>query len=258
LFFLMLLPFFISAQTVFFEPQNINVNPGAQFSLPLKINNVNNLFGAVFDLNFDSNLLEYVGTQEGYFLNQGCNTVLMTNSNTAGKLIFGLTRLGAACEGVSGSGLIATIKFNSKSQNGAAALTFSNNSLCILNGSSCNYITGVWNSATVTIGNPAQCTPPEIDLKANGSNGPINLIYKDHASLSWTSQNAASCAASGDWSGSKLISGSESIELNSVKTYTFILTRNNISGSQTCSDSVQVNVAARPPAVITKPAVVLL
>ena len=96
-----------------------------------------------------------------------------------------------------------------------------------------------------------------VDVKANSSNGPITLYYKDYVTISWTSQNAVSCSASGDWSGSKSTSGSQTIQLNSVKTYTFTLTCQN-SSSQTSTDSVQVIVQPKPPTVITKPAVVTL
>ncbi len=37
------------------------------------------------------------------------------------------------------------------------------------------------------------CTPPTVDIKANGSNGPISINYNTSATLSWTSANAASC-----------------------------------------------------------------
>jgi hypothetical protein len=110
-----------------------------------------------------------------------------------------------------------------------------------------------FDSVTVNVSAP----PASVDLKANGSNGPITLYYKDYVTLSWTSENAVSCSASGDWSGLKPTSGSESPQLNYVRTYTFTLTCQNASG-QTAQDSVQVVVKAKPPTVITKPAVVTL
>ena len=94
------------------------------------------------------------------------------------------------------------------------------------------------------------------DLKANNSDGPITLNYRDYVNLSWTSTNAISCQASGDWSGSKSTSGSETIQLNAVKTYTFTITCRNANGIQTKSDSVQVIAIPILPTVITKPAVV--
>ena len=100
-----------------------------------------------------------------------------------------------------------------------------------------------------------------VDLKANNSDGPITVAYKDRNSfsLSWTSQNADSCTASGDWSGSKSTSNSygETIQLSQVKTYTFTLTcKNNTSGNSS-SDSVQVTLQApAAPTVVTKGVVV--
>lgn len=100
------------------------------------------------------------------------------------------------------------------------------------------------------------CAPVSVDIKANSSDGPVNLYYRDNVTLSWTSQNAASCEASGDWSGSKSTSGTQTMQLNTVKTYTFTITCRNASGTQTATNSVQVVSAATPPVVITKPAVI--
>ncbi len=118
------------------------------------------------------------------------------------------------------------------------------------------------NSADTSYGNDqsftTKCLPVSVDIKANNSDGPVTLYYKDYVTLSWTSQNAASCLASGDWSGSKSTSGSQTIQLNSVKTYTFTLTCTDTNGGQSSDDSVQVIVKPKPPTVITKPAVVTL
>ena len=102
----------------------------------------------------------------------------------------------------------------------------------------------------------ACCLPvPTVDLKANSSDGPITVSYKSDITLSWTSENASSCQASGNWSGSKAISGSQTIQMNQVKTHTFTLTCKDSSGSKTGKDSVTVNVTPNPPIVITLPAV---
>jgi len=96
---------------------------------------------------------------------------------------------------------------------------------------------------------------PTVDLKVNSSDGPITVNYQDYVTVSWNSSNANSCWASGDWSGFKYTSGSESIRFNSVKTYTLTLNCKN-NNDQTASDSVQVIVKSKLPVVITKPAVV--
>jgi hypothetical protein len=80
-------------------------------------------------------------------------------------------------------------------------------------------------------------TTPTADIKANGSDGPITILPNTAANLTWTSTRATSCTASGDWSGAKALSGSESTgNLTSSKTYT--LTCSNVCGSG--QDSVTV------------------
>ena len=99
------------------------------------------------------------------------------------------------------------------------------------------------------------CLAPVVDIKANGSDGPITLQYQDYVILAWDSENADYCWASGDWSGTKSISGSQTIYLDEVKDYTFELTCKS-SSEQTSQDSVIVEVQPLPPTVITKPAIV--
>jgi len=96
---------------------------------------------------------------------------------------------------------------------------------------------------------------PTVDIKVNSSDGPITVNYQDYITISWNSSNANSCTASGDWSGTKNAVGSESMTMNSVKTYTFNLTCYSAS-SQSAVDSVQVTVRPKIPVVVTKPAVV--
>ena len=82
---------------------------------------------------------------------------------------------------------------------------------------------------------------PTVDLKANGSDGPVNVAFGNQVNLSWTSNTANTCTASVDWSGSKAVSGSETIyNLTSSKTFTLTCTGN--AGS--VSDSVTVNVGS--------------
>ena len=84
---------------------------------------------------------------------------------------------------------------------------------------------------------------PTVDLKANGYDGTITIPYNTAATLSWTSTNATSCTASGDWSGSKYTSGSESTgNLTSSRNYT--ITCAGSGGS--ASDSVSVSVSSLP------------
>jgi hypothetical protein len=81
---------------------------------------------------------------------------------------------------------------------------------------------------------------PTVDLKVNGSDGPITVPYNSSVTLSWNSRYTGSCTASGAWSGTKIATGgSESTgSLTSSKTYT--LTCKSSTGS--AAKSVQVNV----------------
>ncbi|MEX0924983.1 MAG: hypothetical protein WDZ82_03525 [Candidatus Paceibacterota bacterium] len=83
---------------------------------------------------------------------------------------------------------------------------------------------------------------PDVDLKANGSNGPITIDEGSTTTLSWTlDHDPETCVAGGDWSGSKATSSdSESLGLLSVGDYTFDLTCANEHGTST--DSVDVTV----------------
>jgi hypothetical protein len=94
---------------------------------------------------------------------------------------------------------------------------------------------------------------PQVDLKVNGLDSFLSLPYSNKTiNLSWSSQYADFCQASGDWSGSKSTSGSEQITLSTPKTYQFNLTCKNSSGRE-ASDSVTVNLQSPgAPRVITK------
>jgi len=141
-------------------PATSGLAPNTNFALTVGVSSMTNLFGVAFDLDFNPALVSYISTAEGTFMNQGCQTSLMTTQSPAGKLIFGLTRLGAACGGVSGSGTLATINFKTLTTAGTSALTFSNNQLCLLNGTICNYAVDTWNGANVTVQGTVDITPP--------------------------------------------------------------------------------------------------
>lgn len=100
----------------------------------------------------------------------------------------------------------------------------------------------------------------KVDLKANNSDGPISVPFSQRQiTLSWTSQYADSCTASGDWSGTKSTSGSEQITLTNVRTYTFTLVCKNNTTQNSASDSVQVTLLSpNPPQVVTKGVVITL
>jgi len=88
---------------------------------------------------------------------------------------------------------------------------------------------------------------PTVDLLANSQQGPITIPYNTAATLSWTSTNATSCAASGDWSGARATSGSESTgPLTSSKTYYIVCAG---PGGNSPQDSVGVTIQVLQPTV---------
>lgn len=87
-------------------------------------------------------------------------------------------------------------------------------------------------------------SPITVDIKANGSNGPITISYNQSANLTWTSNNATSCTASDGWTGTKAVSGSQATGLLTVNKV-FKLTCTGAAGGSV-SDSVAVNVVRTP------------
>ncbi len=86
---------------------------------------------------------------------------------------------------------------------------------------------------------------PTVDIKANYSDGPITINYNTLAVLTWISSNTNSCYASGNWSGTKSTTGSDTTgNLISSRTYSIICS--GPGGS--ASDNVVVNVATAPAA----------
>ena len=81
--------------------------------------------------------------------------------------------------------------------------------------------------------NPA----PEINLSVSKT----NLLFPGNTTLQWSSNNATSCLATGDWSGTYGTSGSEAINISSVGTKNFILTCEGPGGSNNESISVSLN-----------------
>jgi uncharacterized repeat protein (TIGR01451 family) len=87
--------------------------------------------------------------------------------------------------------------------------------------------------------------PVTVDLT-----GPSSIVCQDSFTLTWTSTNAFSCVASGDWSGNKAVNGSLALgTIASPKTYTI-----TCAGEDgTATDSVSVTVSGGIPAANAGP-----
>ena len=98
---------------------------------------------------------------------------------------------------------------------------------------------GSTNPTTPPVNNP----DPVINTFSTSAN---TITQGESITLSWTSSNATSCSASGDWSDDINTTGSVTKVLDSVKTYTFTLTCNGASGTTPATDNVSVVVVEAP------------
>ena len=98
-------------------------------------------------------------------------------------------------------------------------------------------------SVTVAVDPPPA---PTATLTAN----PTNVAMNGSATLTWTSSNATGCSASGAWSGTKAVNGSQSVG-PLTQNSTFTLTCTGPGGSANRSVSVTVDPAALPTVTLT-------
>ena len=146
--------------------------------------------------------------------------------------------VGAECGGNSNHGFVFTTQASLKDGNSHTIYAYA-----------INIGSGTTNPLLTNSPKTINCNlPSTVDIKANGSDGPISITYNTSATLSWTSINTTARTASNGWSGSKSTSGSESTgNLTSSKIYTLIGT--GPGGS--VADSVTVNVGGAPTLTFT-------
>jgi hypothetical protein len=125
--FSMLLIGFVQATDLVFSPSSQQVGIGVNFDVNISVSDVIDLYSYQFDLNYNPSVLQYVSASPGPFLSSDGTSVFpfFPNPSTPGFLDnFAATRMGVSY-GVSGSGVIATIRFRSLSA-GTSNLVFSN------------------------------------------------------------------------------------------------------------------------------------
>lgn len=128
--------------------RNSSESSGNTLAVDIKVNNASDVYGAAFDVDFDSSKMTYSTYSNGSFLEQGGASVsyqVATQSGNSGKLVVGISKQGAV-SGASGIGTLLTLKFN---VSGGTDIDFSNNQLANSSGSSISGIT--WSGGTVTV-----------------------------------------------------------------------------------------------------------
>jgi len=108
------------------NPPASNHSQGENFTINIEINTQEEIFAVEFELSFESGLIEVLNVTKGNFLNKdGTETYsIIKFNNTKGEVKFANTRLGIQ-NGVSGTGLLATIDFRALS-NGTSQLSLEN------------------------------------------------------------------------------------------------------------------------------------
>ena len=101
---------------------------------------------------------------------------------------------------------------------------------------------------TVTVNVTPVTPPPTLALSAS----PTAILQGNSSTLTWSSSNATSCAATGDWTGTKATSASESTgTLNSVRTYSYTLSCTGAGGSTSSTATVAVGAVPAPTVTIS-------
>jgi endoglucanase len=86
-------------------------------------------------------------------------------------------------------------------------------------------------------------TAPTVTISAS----PSSVTAGKTTTLTWSSTNATSCTASGNWSGSETTSGAQSEPLPTAGKYTYTLTCAGTGGSANASATVTANAATISP-----------
>jgi hypothetical protein len=94
-------------------------------------------------------------------------------------------------------------------------------------------------------GNGSVSPPPPAAPTVTFSANPLTINSGGSSNLSWSSTNTTGCTASNAWSGTKAVSGNQSISPTSPSTYT--LTCSGAGGSANKSVTISINPVNPPP-----------
>jgi len=103
-----------SFSTVSLSPTNQSINPGDMIIHTVEVRNLQETYFSAFDLSYDPEVIEYVDSVEGDFMNQqGADPTslqIALDNGIPGKLTVGLSRLGSIGN-ISGGGTLLTLRF---------------------------------------------------------------------------------------------------------------------------------------------------
>lgn len=109
------------------QPVSSAVGSGSTFDLMINVSDVVDLYAWQFDISFDPTILSAQQILEGSFLSSAGSTFFIPGfiDNTTGTISFTADSLVGSAEGVTGSGVLATVEFQSLSA-GTSTVDLSN------------------------------------------------------------------------------------------------------------------------------------
>jgi hypothetical protein len=104
--------------------------------------------------------------------------------------------------------------------------------------------TGPGGNANASADLAVTAPPPTVSIAVN----PTSVVLGASSTLTWSSTNATSCAASGAWSGSQSTSGSQSVTPSSIGTSAYTLSCTGPGGNE--SATANLTVTQPPPPTV--------
>lgn len=142
-----------SFSTVSLSPANQSVNLGDMVIHTVEVRNLEQTYFSAFDISYDPEVIEYVDSSEGDFMNQAgtdpTSLQVALDNGIPGKLTVGLSRLGSIGD-ISGGGTLLTLRFMAVNP-GITTLSFSP-PMGFKNSENGQNPVNAWENGTVSVG----------------------------------------------------------------------------------------------------------
>ena len=132
----------VSQAMISIVPSDFQVKPGDEFTLEAVVSDIDKLFGASFEIQYDGNILDYVSSSAGDFMGSDVVFFSIKGNNSVNIAI----SMKAGAEPASGTGALAVIKFKARSA-GKLQVSYRKDTLAL------NHPDGTPISVTVNNGN---------------------------------------------------------------------------------------------------------
>lgn len=112
--------------SLYLNPGSIDVATGDTVSFDIDVSNVNSLFGYQFDLNYDLELLEFIGLEDGDFLSTTQSRPFCVEYTASPGLVENVACTKVGGSGVSGNGLLKKVNFRALARGNPSNIVLSN------------------------------------------------------------------------------------------------------------------------------------